>query len=38
MSVGEWLFGLFDGLGEPGTVVCIALLFLLDAILVPTLP
>lgn len=38
MSVGEWLFGLFDGLGEPGVVMCIALLFLLDAILVPTLP
>lgn len=38
MSIGQWLFGLFDGMGPEWVVLCIALLFFLDALLVPTLP
>lgn len=38
MSLGDWLFGLFDGLGEPGTLVCIAIIFFIDAVIFPTLP
>ena len=38
MSLGDWLFGLFDGMGDAGVVLCVFLLFLLDALLVPTLP
>lgn len=38
MSFGDWLFSLFDGLGPEWVLLCICLLFLLDAILVPTLP
>lgn len=38
MSVGDWLFGLFDGIGEPGVLLCIFLLFFIDALIFPTLP
>lgn len=38
MSLGDWLFGLFDGLGSEGVILCIFLLFLIDALLFPTLP
>lgn len=38
MSIGDWLFSLFDGFGPEWVLLCICLLFLLDAILVPTLP
>ena len=38
MSFGDWLFSLFDGLGPEWVLLCICLLFLLDAILSPTLP
>ena len=38
MSFGDWLFSLFDGLGPEWVLLCICLLFLLDAILIPTLP
>jgi len=38
MGVGDFLFDLFAGLGDQGILVCIFLLFLLDALLVPTLP
>lgn len=38
MSLGDWLFGLFDGLGEPGVLMCILILFFIDAVIFPTLP
>lgn len=38
MGIGDFLFDLFAGLGDQGVLVCIFLLFLLDALLVPTLP
>jgi uncharacterized membrane protein YdjX (TVP38/TMEM64 family) len=38
MGVGDFLFDLFAGLGDQGILICIFLLFLLDALLVPTLP
>ena len=38
MSFGDWLFSLFEGLGPEWVLLCICLLFLLDAILIPTLP
>jgi len=38
VSFGDWLFSLFDGLGPEWVLLCICLLFLLDAILIPTLP
>ncbi len=38
MSLGDWLFGLFDGLGEPGVLLCILVLFFIDAVIFPTLP
>lgn len=38
VSLGDWLFGLFDGMGDAGVVLCIFLLFLIDALLFPTLP
>lgn len=38
MSVGGWLFGLFEGMGDQGVVLCIFLLFLVDALVFPTLP
>ena len=38
MSLGDWLFGLFSGMGLEGVVICIFLLFLIDALLFPTLP
>lgn len=38
MGVGDVLFELFAGLGDQGILVCIFLLFMLDALLIPTLP
>ncbi|WII08202.1 hypothetical protein PED39_03095 [Methanomassiliicoccales archaeon LGM-RCC1] len=38
MGIGDFLFDLFAGLGDQGILICIFLLFLLDALLVPTLP
>lgn len=38
MSIGDWLFGLFDGMGDAGVLLCIFLLFLIDALVFPTLP
>lgn len=38
MSLGDWLFGLFDGMGDTGAALCIFILFLVDALLFPTLP
>lgn len=38
MSFSEWLFSLFDGFGPEWVLVCIGLLFFIDAILIPTLP
>ncbi|MBO5547833.1 MAG: hypothetical protein J5920_03640 [Candidatus Methanomethylophilaceae archaeon] len=38
MGVGDFLFDLFAGLGDQGILICIFLLFLLDALLVPTVP
>ena len=38
MSFGDWLFGLFDGLGDPGVLLCIMILFFIDAVVFPTLP
>ncbi|MDO5861910.1 MAG: hypothetical protein Q4Q58_03860 [Thermoplasmata archaeon] len=38
MSLTETLFGLFSGMGDPGVVLCIFILFLIDALLFPTLP
>ncbi len=38
MSIGDWLFGLFEGMGDPGIVLCIFILFLVDAFAFPTLP
>ncbi len=38
MGIGDMLFDFFASLGDQGILICIFLLFLLDAILVPTLP
>jgi len=38
MGVSEFLFDLFAGLGDQGILLCIFFIFLLDALLVPTLP
>lgn len=38
MSIGDWLFSLFDGFGEPGVLLCILALFFIDAVVFPTLP
>ena len=38
MSIGDWLFNLFSGIGPEGIVLCIFLLFFIDAVLIPTLP
>jgi len=38
MGVGDFLFDFFAGLGDQGILLALFLLFLLDAILVPTLP
>ena len=38
MGLSEWLFGLFSGMGDPGIVLCVFLLFLIDALFFPTLP
>lgn len=38
MSLGDWLFGLFEGMGPEGVILCIFLLFMIDALLFPTLP
>ena len=37
MNIGEWLYELFGG-NEWGMLLCVFLIFLLDAFLFPTLP
>ncbi len=38
IGLGDWIYGLFGGNGEFGLLFCIFLIFLLDALLFPTLP
>jgi uncharacterized membrane protein YdjX (TVP38/TMEM64 family) len=38
MGVGDFLFDIFAGMGDSGVLLCIFVLFFLDALLVPTLP
>ncbi len=38
ISLGDWIYGVFGGNGEIGLLLCIFLIFLLDALLFPTLP
>ena len=38
MGVGDFLFDIFAGIGDQGILLCIFFIFLLDALLVPTLP
>ena len=38
MGISEFLFDLFAGLGDQGILLCIFFIFLLDALLIPTLP
>lgn len=38
MSFTDTLYGIFAGMGDPGVVFCIFLLFLIDALMFPTLP
>jgi len=38
INIGEWLYGLFGSGGGPALVLCIFLIFLLDAVFFPTLP
>ncbi len=37
-NIGEWIYDLFGANGEWGILLCIFLIFLLDALVVPTLP
>lgn len=38
MNIGQSIYDLFGGNGEIGILICIFLIFLLDALLIPTLP
>ena len=38
LNIGEWLYDLFGAGGGPALILCIFLIFLLDAALFPTLP
>ena len=38
MGLGDWLYGLFEGMGPEWVVLCIFLLFFIDALLFPTIP
>jgi len=38
MGIGEYIYSLFGGYGEAGLLLCIFVIFLLDALLIPTLP
>ncbi len=38
MGLSDFLFDLFAGMGDPGVVLCVFLLFLIDALFFPTLP
>ncbi len=38
MGLSEWMFGLFSDMGDPGVVLCVFILFLIDALFFPTLP
>ncbi|MCL1978552.1 MAG: hypothetical protein FWG60_00095 [Methanomassiliicoccaceae archaeon] len=38
INIGEWLYGLFGSDGGPALVLCIFLIFLVDAVFFPTLP
>ena len=37
-SIGDWIYGLFGSNGELGILLCIFLIFLVDALIFPTLP
>jgi len=38
VSIGDWIYGLFGDNGEIGILLCIFLIFLIDALIFPTLP
>lgn len=38
IDIGGWIYGLFGADGEWGILLCIFLIFLLDALVIPTLP
>lgn len=38
MDIGSWIYNLFGNEGEIGLLLCIFLIFLLDALVIPTLP
>jgi len=38
INIGEWIYGLIGSDGGPALVLCIFLIFLLDAVFFPTLP
>jgi len=37
-NIGDWIYGLFGSSGEMGLLLCIFLIFLIDALVFPTLP
>lgn len=37
-SIGDWIYGFFGSSGEWGLLLCIFLIFLIDALVFPTLP
>jgi hypothetical protein len=37
-NIGDWVYGLFGSNGELGLLLCIFLIFLIDALVFPTLP
>jgi len=37
-NIGEWIYGVFGSNGEWGILLCIFLIFLIDALVFPTLP
>ncbi|MCL2032309.1 MAG: hypothetical protein FWG96_03450 [Methanomassiliicoccaceae archaeon] len=38
INIGEWLYGFFGESGGPALVLCIFLIFLVDAVFFPTIP
>lgn len=38
MGIGDYIYSLFGGYGPAGLLLCIFVIFLLDALLIPTLP
>jgi hypothetical protein len=37
-SIGDWVYGVFGSNGEWGILLCVFLIFLIDALIFPTLP